>query len=247
MPAPPRVILTQEAEDNLGLAAGLASLGIEALSYPCIATRLLEWNASPLPAGGQLSDFSVVAFTSRRGVQGFSASRELLHTFHPLLACVGPSTAAEAETWLGLRCAILGEPQTAEGLAKAIATAVEPPGKVLHVRGSRAGQAFRQILLGAGFEVSELVVYETITPALATLGEQQGGLAVFASPSAAEAFFAANPALATALECVSIGPVTSARLRELGCVRIHEAVRPSEADLIETIAGVLGASPAQAG
>jgi uroporphyrinogen-III synthase len=242
MPAPARVILTQEPADSARLAAKLAALGHEALRYPCVATRLLPCCGDALPSGRGIEDFDVIAFTSKRGVAGIAHLRERIATCGALIACVGDATADAARRHLGATDFIVGSEQTSAGLAEATIAARGGPGALLHVRGDKSTGEFRRAMEGAGWTVEELIVYENTAPPLTPLEDAEGSGAVFSSPTAAQRFFALNSGLLKRIKCIAIGPVTARSLRELGAANITVAERPDDAGVLEAIEAAISAS-----
>ena len=192
MHAAPIVILTREHEDNLPLRDRLAALGIETLEYPCIATRIIPY------AGGRLGerdleDFKVIAFASKRGVVGMRLVADRLKYSGALLAAVGESTASALNDLVGRKADLIAEPQTGEGLARAIIARLPSPVPILYVQGNKGTGEFKKLLAKKNFEVYDLVVYENYFPQMVPLEIDRPALAVFASPSAAEAFSCQNP------------------------------------------------------
>lgn len=238
MPGIPVVILTQEEDDNARMAALLEQRGVEAYSYPCIATRMLPFDQLSLPQGRSLGSYRIVAFTSRRGVTGMTGAAEALRTSGAVIACVGDTTAAAVQQTLGLQAAIIPEVHTGEGLAQAIAGGFPSPVALLLVRGNRTAGAFQSTLRELGWDVDEVVVYEHVSPHPEPLGQLKSCVAAFASPSAAECFFGSNPNMIKTCICVAIGSTTGERLRELGAVNIVEAARPNQSDMVEAICQV---------
>jgi uroporphyrinogen-III synthase len=154
----------------------------------------------------------------------------------PLIACVGDSTASEFSTLFGRTPDFTpGSDQTAAGLAAEILSHCREPQAVLYVRGSKTSGGLAGGLQQHGWSVSELVVYRNEQPGMQPLEPAGPVLAVFASPSAVERFFAVNPALKTSLECVAIGPVTAHSLNEMEIQRIKTAATPD----LRSVAGLV--------
>jgi len=235
MPADPIVILTREPEDNLALADKLKERGIETYDYPCLATRLLPYHGREICRGKKLEDFQVVAFTSKRGVAGMKPVFKRLKDSAQILAAVGDATAKAIEQEIGRKAGIIAEPQTGEGLAKAIIAKLKTPAPVLYVQGDKTSGEFKKILKQNGFIICGLVVYENYSPELKPLTLKSKALAVFASPSAAKLFFKVNPHLKNSLSCIAIGPTTEKFLTSIGIKRIAVASRPDPDYLIKCI------------
>jgi uroporphyrinogen-III synthase len=240
MPGTPVVILTQEADDNARLAELLSARGIPTHSYPCIATRLLPFDDTALPSGRSLADYRIVAFSSKRGVAGIAGAGEHLRKLAPVIACVGTATAEAAGQMLGLQASIVPDNQTGEGLARAILREFATPVPVLLIRGNRTSGTFQRILQKSGWPVDEVVVYENTSPSPEPLGLLGDCIAAFASPSAAECFFSANPELARTCRCVAIGEATAQRLEEIGLTDVALARQSSMQALADRIIELCG-------
>lgn len=234
------VILTQEAEDSALLAAELCSRGVEVVRYPCLETRYLEFDPASPVAGRALAQYPWVAFTSKRGAIGAVPAREVFARSQPRVACVGAATAREVTLRLGLVCSVAPElEQTGAGLAQAIITGGGAPGPLLHIRGSHSSGELCQALAAAGWELGELVVYENCAPELQPLGLAGPAIAVFASPSAANRFNAANPGLISQVASVVIGGTTQRCVMQLGAQRVIEAEQPSQSGLLAAVLKVM--------
>ena len=234
MHAAPVVILTREHEDNLPLMDRLAALGIEILEYPCIASRIIPYAGGQL-AGRDLEDFKVIAFASKRGVAGMRLVADRLKYSGALLAAVGETTASAINDLLGRKADLIAEPQTGEGLARAIIGRLPSSAPVLYVQGNKGTGEFKKLLEANNFEVCDLVVYENYFPEMVPLEINQQAIAVFASPSAAEAFFETNMHLKDVVQSMAIGPTTEQALKSMGVKDIAVAPKPAVEPLAETI------------
>ena len=238
MPAHRIVILTREAEDNLGLIEKLKPYDLEILEYPCIATRLIPYSGGEI-CGRKLEDFAVVAFTSKRGVAGMAQVSERLLRSSQILAAVGAATAAAVEKQFGRNAELVAEPQTGEGLAQTILARFQNPVSVLYVQGAKTTGKFKRLLKKGGFEICDLVVYENLPSELKPLTLNKPALAVFASPSAAANFYHTNPLLRDSVPAVAIGPTTRKELRTLGVPRITLASKPDPDYLVECVRKII--------
>jgi len=236
MPSALVVILTREHEDNLALLERLNQLNIETLEYPCIATRLIPFSGKTVCSGQKLEDFKVIAFASKRGVAGMRpVAAALAKNSRIVMAAVGEATARAFEDMAGRKADIVAESQTGEGLAKAIIAKFPKPVAVLYVQGNKTTGEFKDLLLQKGFEVCDLKVYENFAPEVKPLKLDRPAIAVFASPSAAQAFFAANSHLLKTIACVAIGPTTRKALVNLGSKNILVAARPGVEELVAAV------------
>jgi uroporphyrinogen-III synthase len=241
MPSAAVVVLTQEAADNAALAQLLAARGLASISYPCIATEVLPVDLSEPIGGRLLGEYRVLVFSSKRGALGLAPAKQVLSESQPLIACVGETTKRAVEEQLGLACRIMpAGDHTADGLAQEILKRLSTPELLLHVRGDRTTGTLKRRLEAGGWQVDELVVYRNCRPDLAPLDLAGPAVAVFASPSAADNFFAANARLRANLACVAIGPVTAERLRSIGVGEVREANRPDPSSIADVIAQYIG-------
>ena len=195
-----RVALTRAAGGNEALAARLREAGLEPVVCPLVAVR-------PLPGGPvDVRGYDLLCLTSRHGVEALFARG--FEGDLPPVAVVGPGTA-EALRRRSVEPEIVAGVSTQEGLAAALP---RPSGRVLFA----GAEGARDVLvreLGAEF----VPLYRTVE--LRPDSFPDAGLVVLASASAARAF----AALGRAVPVVSIGPVTSAAVRERGLEVVAEA------------------------
>jgi uroporphyrinogen III methyltransferase/synthase len=133
----------------------------------------------------------------------------------PRIAVIGPGTA-RAMREHGIEPDVVPERSVAESLAEALAG--EPVRRALIARAEEARDVLPDALRARGAEVEVLALYRTVAEPLedgaraAALGADS---ATFTSASSARFFHTAAGTLAGP-RLVSIGPATSAALRELG-------------------------------
>lgn len=250
----PGVWVTRSAPRNQVTARVLENAGWQVLTVPVLEIRLRFPEASTVPQ----SRPDLVVFVSANAVRGLEAAlaepgfpggerREV-----PVMA-VGRQTA-ETARGMGWRVETVPVEENAEGLLKALA-GIDVKGRRIWIpSGNRSGSATKRLpaaLRSRGAEVSAFAVYETLTRVLSrreieALEKAAPGAIVFHSPSAAEAVFASNvPAVVkqwkNAAPAVSIGPVTSARLRGLGAGTVTECREPTDEAVVRALADLAGA------
>jgi uroporphyrinogen III methyltransferase/synthase len=223
------IAVTRAREQASDLGRRLQTLGARVVLAPAIRTEPLD---AELP---DLSGFDLLCLTSPTGAARLlELVRDARDLAGPRIAAIGPGTAAALRTG-GIEPDILPSRSNAEGLVEAL-EGVE----VRHALIARA-QVGREVLPDAlrerGAEVELLAVYRTIAEPLsdteraAALGAD---LLVFASSSAVQAFQRAAGTLAGP-RIASIGPATSATIRELGGEVAIEAAEHTPDGLIGAI------------
>lgn len=238
------VVVTRARAQASGLARRLRSLGADVIETPTIRTRSLGATVPPL------GDFDVVAVTSPNGVRELVSAllrddRDVRELHGATVAAVGPGTARVLRE-LGLRADVVPETFTGEALAAALtagADGASAPRRVLLARAATAGAALPDALRAAGDEVTELALYETLAEPLPDEARERIAAADYVTfTSASTATFLAEAGGLPSGEqprLVSIGPVTTAALAELGAT---PAVEADEA----TIDGLIAALVADA-
>jgi uroporphyrinogen III methyltransferase / synthase len=204
------VAVTRARAQASGLAARLRALGASVVEAPAIRIE-------PLPVElGDLSDYDLLVLTSPNGVdQLFRHVRDARALAGPAIAVIGPGTAAALRA-RGVEPDIVPERAVGEGLAQALAGRSFP--RALVARAQDARDVVPDALRDAGSEVDVVALYRTVPEPLAD-GERAAALgadwATFTSASSARFFHVAAGTL-DGPRLASIGPVTSAALRELG-------------------------------
>jgi uroporphyrinogen III methyltransferase/synthase len=223
------IAVTRAREQASDLGRRLQTLGARVVLAPAIRTEPLD---AELP---DLSGFDLLCLTSPTGAARLlELVRDARDLAGPRIAAIGPGTAAALRTG-GIEPDILPSRSNAEGLVEAL-EGVE----VSHAEIARA-QEGREVLPDAlrerGAEVELLALYRTIAEPLsdteraAALGAD---LLVFASSSAVKAFQSAAGTL-TGPRIASIGPATSATIRDLGGEVAIEAAEHTPDGLIGAI------------
>jgi uroporphyrinogen-III synthase len=250
-----RVVVTRTREQASELAVRLAGLGAEVVELPVIRISREIVKEQLADVMLEFGSYDWLVFTSANGVHHFFA--EFLRLFDDIrslglirIATVGDATAkAVGEMHLRVEC----QPKvaTAEALAEAlIATGSLDHAKVLLVTGNLNRDTLTQKLEAATAIVDHLQVYKTepvdlaAHPAAADYRARGADAILFASSSSVQSFVEQGAAVRLADGAHrplagSIGPATSATMRQLGLKVDFEAGSPGLAELIEALVRAL--------
>jgi len=210
------VAVTRARAQASALARALEAQGARVVQAPVIRIR-------PLP-GPPLdpSPYDLICVTSPNGVAGLferlaAGGRDARALAGVRVAAIGPGTArALAER--GVTADVMPERFLAEALVEALADV--PVSRALVARASQARDVLPDALRARGAEVDVLALYETVAeplPPRALQAAREADYITFTSSSTVRFFLQAAgdaPALSPATRIVSIGPITSATLRE---------------------------------
>jgi len=219
------VAVTRARAQASGLAERLRSLGATAVETPAIRIVAID---GPAP---ELQNYDLVCLTSPNGVRLLferlaAAGRDARALAGTRVAAIGPGTAAVLREH-GVIADVVPERFVAEGLVEALAEL--PVARALIARAAEARDVLPEALRERGAEVDVIALYETVAEPLSN-GELAAARAAdyvtFTSSSTVRFFFEAvgSEPLSRA-RLVSIGPVTSAALRERGLEPDVEAAR----------------------
>jgi len=222
------VAVTRARAQASGLAARLRELGAEALETPAIRIAPLE-RERPLDPSG----FDLVCLTSPNGVRCLferlaAGGRDARALAGATVAAIGPGTARALRDH-GVIADVVPERFVAEALVEALADL--PVRRALVARAKVARDVLPDALRARGAEVEVVDLYETVAEQLEDDERAAAGRAdyvTFTSSSTVRFFLDAlggPEALSPATRLVSIGPVTSATLREHGLEPDVEAAR----------------------
>jgi uroporphyrinogen III methyltransferase/synthase len=218
------VAVTRARAQASGLARRLEALGATVVQAPTIRVRPIS---DPAPTAIDPSAYDLICVTSANGVAGLF--ERLDDGTHPRgdaralastrIAAIGPATTrALAEH--GIVADVVPERAVAEALVDALAELTVT--RALIVRAREARDVLPDGLRARGTEVDVLPVYETLAEPLSPRTLQAVRAAdyiTFTSSSSVRFFLRAaegEAGLSSATRIVSIGPITSASLREHG-------------------------------
>jgi len=208
------VAVTRARAQASALAARLRTLGATVVEAPAIRTQ-------PLPAAlPDLGAYDLLCVTSPNGAHELfarlaAADADARALAGLTVAAIGPGTA-RALGEHGIRPDVVPARAVAEGLVESLAGI--DMRRALIVRGREGRDVLPDALLERGAEVDILVLYETVAEPLdeATARAAAGAdYLTFTSASTVRFFVAAAGSLAGP-RIASIGPATSAALREAG-------------------------------
>jgi uroporphyrinogen III methyltransferase/synthase len=228
------VAVTRARAQASGLAARLRELGAGVVEAPAIRIE-------PLPVElPDLSGYDLLVLTSPNGVEElFRHVRDARALAGPTIAVIGPGTAAALRAH-GVEPDVVPERAVGEGLAEALAGRTFR--RALVARADQARDVVPDALRAAGAHVDVVALYRTVPEPLdddaraAALGADW---ATFTSASSVRFFHAAAGTLAGP-RIASIGPVTSAALRELGREPDVEAADHTPDGLVATLVAAVG-------
>jgi len=231
------VAVTRARAQASGLARALERLGARVVQAPVI--RVTPLAGPPLDP----SPYDLICLTSPNGVAALferlaGGGRDARALAAARIAAIGPGTA-EALADRGITADVVPERSIGEGLADALAGV--PARRVLLARASQARDAVPDVLRARGAEVDILALYETVAEPLsprALKAAQRADYITFTSSSTVRFFLQAaggHPSFSPATRIVSIGPVTSATLREHGLEPHVEAARHDIDGIIDAL------------
>ncbi len=239
----PRILVTRAPHQASALADCLRALGAEPILVPTLEivdpTTFAPLDAAIALLASPESDrqFHWLIFTSANAVEAFDRRLNAPSKPHAQrtrlcpIAAIGPATA-QALHAIGLAPDLLPPQAVAESLADVLLShALQPDGsptRLLLIRAEQAREYLAETLRAAGAEVTIAPAYCTVVPAGSTEAlrelfarpEDCPDAITFTSSSTARNFFglleAASITLPPGIVRASIGPVTSATLRDLG-------------------------------
>ena len=250
-----RIVITRAREQAGSLREQLAALGAHVIEIPTIEIRNpASWEQLD-DAIRRLEEFDYLLLTSVNGVQNFlarlnAAGRDVSALEKLIVGAIGPATGAELGR-AGVRVDLVPTEYRAEGLLAALARHDLRGKAFLIPRATVARDLVPRVLAERGARVEVVEAYETV-PARISAQELQRLLTpkpdviTFTSSSTASNFAKLvgedklNQILA-GVTVASIGPVTTATVRELGLAVTVEAAESTIPGLVRAIREHFGA------
>jgi uroporphyrinogen III methyltransferase/synthase len=224
------VTVTRARAQASGLAARLRDLGAHVVEAPAIRIE-------PLPAElPDLAGVDLLCVTSPNGARLLlDLARDARALAGPAIAAIGPGTA-EALRAGGIAADIVPPRAVAESLVEALAG--RPLRRVVIARAEQARDVLPDALRARGAEVEILPLYRTVPERLEPAAHDAARGAdyvTFTSASAVRFFVEAAGAPDDGTRLVSIGPITSAALREHGLEPHVEAAEHTPDGLVAAL------------
>jgi len=250
-----RVLVTRAAHQASKLSDGLRALGAEAIEVPVLEIRPPE-NYDALDAAlRQVNSYDWVIFTSANAIPFLQVRMmDLGVTFSelkPKVAAIGKATAEAVETLLHLKVSLAPKEYVAESLVAALAPEIAGK-RVLLARAAVARDVIPDALREAGAHVDVVDAYRNVLPESApdqireALAERIDAATFTSSSSVTHLAEAAEragvPFPLRGVPAISIGPVTSQTLRELGWAPAAEASPSGIVALVEAVVRALQAN-----
>ncbi len=235
------------------LSAGLKKMGARVIEIPFIEIRKPRSYAPLDTALKSMEKYDWLILTSANGVDAVSARLKRLRISkqslkHIQIAAIGPATREEIEK-LGLRVAVVPPAYIAESVVESLRGKVEGK-RVLLARAKVARDVIPRELRKMGAQVDVVEAYETLVPASSRARlrsimkdpKRRPHVITFTSSSTVKNFVALLGGLGClshtdlhGIQFASIGPITSATLRELGLPVHFEAKQYAIPGLIQAI------------
>jgi uroporphyrinogen III methyltransferase / synthase len=239
-----RIVVTRAAGQAAELAAPLEELGAEAVLLPTIEIRP---PADPAPldrAIAELATYDWLIFTSVNGVRGFMESLDRsasdLRSLRARICTIGPATRAAVEA-LHLNVDRMPAEYVAESLVEAFAADDLTGKRILLPRAAVARDVVPVELANRGATVDVVEAYRTVVPhdvaqrVREVLSHRPNWIAFTSSSTVKNLLAAVDREALRGIRIASIGPVTSATLRQHGLKVDVEASPHTIPGLVEAI------------
>jgi len=242
-----RKIVVTRAEAQAGeFSAKLRAAGAEVIEFPVIEIRPAA-DPGPLDAAiARLEEYDWLIFTSANGVKYFlerlDRSPKDLRSLRARLCAIGPATRAAIEA-LHLKVDLMPAAFVAESLVEAFENIDLNGRKVLLPRAAAARDVAPVELAKRGAVVEVVEAYRTVAPeggteraqALFGTGSKPDWVTLTSSSTVRNLLAITGAELLRGVRLASIGPVTTATLREFGLEPAVEARHYTTDGLLEAM------------
>lgn len=254
-----RVLVGRARHQAGALSAGLRGLGAEVIEIPFIEIRKPRSYKEFDSAIKQISEYDWLILTSVNGVDALAARMTSLRIAaaalkHLKIAAIGPATQKRIEK-LGLKVAVVPPRYVAESVVESLRGKVEGK-RVLLARAKVARDVIPRELKKLGARVDIVEAYETVVPessrrrlqSLMNDPKRRPHVITFTSSSTVRNFVqllrgqeCPRHTFTEGIKLASIGPVTSATLREL---RLSVDIEAEEYTIPGLIRAIVSHEPA---
>lgn len=250
---PPRVLVTRSSRQGSELAAQLLAAGAEPILVPAIELAEPATYVALDQVLESLEAFDWLLFTSANAVEFFARRLKTVRAglpSGPKVAAIGEATAHALEA-VGWRVDLIPPQAVAESLAEALLPHTRrpdgSPSRLLLLRAEVAREVLPDTLRSAGAELTIAPVYRNIVPESSTAAmveifssrAQWPDAITFTSSSTVTNLVAllesASLQLPSEILRVSIGPITTQTLYDLGLPPHAEAAEPNLKSLVAAV------------
>jgi uroporphyrinogen III methyltransferase / synthase len=239
-----KIVVTRDRTQAADLVEPLEALGAETVLLPAIEIRAAQ-DPKPLnDAIANLASYDWLIFTSANGVRYFidalDKSPHDLRSLKGRICAIGPATRAAVEA-LHLKVDLMPKEYVAESLVDAFAGEDLHFRRILLPRAAVARDLVPRELSRRGAHVDVVEAYQTIAPSgladrVRWMLDKKPHWITFTSSSTVTNFIeAAGREALQEIKIASIGPITSATLREHGIEPTVEAQPHTIGGLVEAI------------
>ena len=248
-----RIVVTRAREQASALSELLHSLGAEVIEVPAIAIQPAA-DYGPLDSAiANLRTYDWLIFTSANGVRFFldrlDASQADLRAIAGRICAIGPATREALERF-HLKVDVMAEEYVAEGLLDALAGYDLAGARVLIARAAIARDLLPNELTRRGARVDVVEAYRTVAPpdlpqrAHEVLARNPDWITFTSSSTVKNLVDAIGAEALRSVRCASIGPVTTATLRQN---HVPVAIEASEYTISGLVQALLEVSAACGG
>jgi uroporphyrinogen III methyltransferase / synthase len=244
------VVVTRTRDQAGTLTAQLRESGADVIELPTIEIQPAS-DYGPLDhAISHLADYDWLIFTSANGVRHFldrlDASSADLRCIRGRICAIGPATL-EALQQFHIKVDVLASEYVAEGLLKSLAAFDLSGARILIARAAVARDILPNELRARGGEVDVVEAYRTVPPAglaeraIEILRKKPDWITFTSSSTVTNLIELIGPAALSGTKAASIGPVTSATLRNYSIEPRVQATEYTVAGLVDAILSATGA------
>jgi uroporphyrinogen III methyltransferase/synthase len=238
------IVVTRAREQSAALSEPLRQLGANVIELPAIEIQPAPDYSALDECISRIGSYDWLIFTSANGVRYFlerlNKSSFDTRAIRAKLCAIGPATAG-ALSCAHLKVDVMSEQYVAEGLLAALRNRPLEGSRILIARAAVARDVLPLELTNRGAQVDVVEAYRTVVPAdLETRARETFSTKVdwvtFTSSSTAENLITAAGAGALAsIRAASIGPITSATLKQYGIPVAVEAAPHTVDGVVEAI------------